>query len=522
MALLALGGSGCVWLLDVDALQDGAAGAAGSAGSEAAGVGGGGNGGEASGAGGEAGAAGSGGTGEERCSLSLECEDGDPCTLDQCLLDGQDCDQGGCLDDQGNGLGTCSRGPWEGAGLGAELPPSTLVSAGRVGQPTLATIAGAYVVAAHRSELGEDDIGLVRIPDDNGPIQKASLRKLLEGIAGDWIPRSSPALRALPSGDVLAVFGAAQEQSSGLRAVIFDPTTLAIKTSAVVSNDGYDAPATGYVPQLFPIDGGGSQWLIQWVGGAGGALRYAGLGVDQGKLVPPTKVNDAGVGGGVKALAAVEGTGSSWGALLLRGPSVEAWHPSGTSAQIAGALDVAQPAGMSAARLGDGFTLAAYGDGTPQDGGKIFLRLLACSTASCNVGTLQGSLGAEEATTGLYPALHASPLDGDPTTTQLVIANMFYPPFNGGLGYLGIFTVDRFKLQQDGQGYVASEAPPVNPRYALFPGDLNQVNVTTARSLPAVQVAGSGRIGLAWVEGPEPAQSLRFSRHGVIQCPAAP
>ncbi|MCS6902594.1 MAG: hypothetical protein RMJ98_23090, partial [Myxococcales bacterium] len=242
-----------------------------------------------------------------------------------------------------------------------------------------------------------------------------------------------------------------------------------------------------------------------------------GLGLDQEKLTPPVKVNEA--GGNVRALAAVQGTGSSWGALLVRGPSVEGWHPSGTSAQLPGAPDVKQPAGMSAARLGDGFALAAYADGTPQSGGKIFLRVLACSTTNCNVGTLQGDLGAV-ATLGLFPALHARSLEVDPMMTQLVLANMVYPTFQGNLGYLGIFTVDRFKLTQDGQGYVASEAPQVNPRYALFPADLTQLSVMTPRSLPAVQVASSGRIGLAWVEGKEPAQSLRFSRYGMVECQA--
>jgi hypothetical protein len=518
-ALLALGMSGCVWLLDIDGLQggQGAAGAAGTGGNAGAG-GEAGSAGEAGSSAGAAGDAGAGGGVGTACTLSLACEDGDPCTKDTCTFEGKDCDQESCLDGEGKALGVCGREPWTGTGLGADLLPATLLGAERIGQPTLVDLPGAYVAAAHRSELGEEDVALLRVADGGAAIQKVSLRKLLEGSPGSgWIPRSSPALRTLPGGDVLAVFGASEGDKSGLRAVILGGGSLAVKALAVVSDDGYSAPAGQYTPQLFPIDGAGTQWLVQWVASADGPLRYAGLGAEQGKLIPPVKVNDAGTN--VRALTAVQGTGSSWGALLLRGPSVEAWHPSGKSTQIAGAPDVKKPAGMSAARLGDGFALAAYADGTPQDGGKIFLRVLACSTASCNVGTLQGDLGTA-ASSGLYPALHARALDADPAITQLVLANLVYPTFPGGLGYLGIFTVDRFKLTQDGQGYIASEAPQVNPRYALFPADLTQLNATTPRSLPAVQVASSGRIGIAWVEGAEPAQSLRFARYGTVQCPS--
>lgn len=519
LPLLALPVAGCIWLLDTDELQKNdstaAAGQPASAGSSQEG-GQGGTGADA-GAGGSLQAGAGGSVQPTACALSLECEDGDPCTVDSCSLDGQDCDQVGCVDAQGNGTGTCSRGPWTGEGLVAQSLPGTLTAAEVLGQPVITAADGAFLIAVHWREQDKEDVTLLRVGTD-AVVQKVSLQKLLtDSGAGDWIPRSSPALKALPGGRALAIFGASQGDKSGLRAAILNAQTLAIVASEQISEDGYDAPPAEYVPQAFPL--GGTQWLVQWVGTADGALRYAGVGVESNKLVPPSTINDSNTGKGVKSLAAVEGTGLAWGALLLHGTSVEAWHPSGTSAQLAGALDVAKPAGMSAARLGDGFALAAYADGTPQDGGKIFLRLLACTSSKCDVGTLQGSLGADQSTSGLYPALHAHALDPDPQLTQLVIANMLYPTFGGGLGYLGLFTVDRFKLVQDGQGYIASEAPQINPRYALFPGDLTQANVTTPRSRPAVHVASDGHIGLVWIEGATPTQGLRVAFYGTTQCP---
>ncbi|MCS6898289.1 MAG: hypothetical protein RMJ98_00680, partial [Myxococcales bacterium] len=226
--LLALGGSGCIWLLDIDGLQGGHGGAGGAGGQEGTGGSGVGGGAGAGGSSGTSGMAGSGGA--VSCALSLACEDGDPCTKDTCTLNGKDCDQNSCVDSEGKGIGVCGREPWTGTGLGVDLLPATLLGAERIGQPTLVDLPGAYVAAVYWSDLGEEDVALLRVEDGATSIQKVSLRKKLEGGPGtDWIPRSSPALRALPGGDILAVFGASQEAKSGLRAVILAGSTLAVK-----------------------------------------------------------------------------------------------------------------------------------------------------------------------------------------------------------------------------------------------------------------------------------------------------
>lgn len=531
LVVLAFGVGGCALLLDTEPLQQ-EQGAptvgAGAAGAPAAGKGGGaGQGGEAGGpggAGGEAGA-GQGGVGggqagaaggPEGCSISLACEDGDPCTLDQCLWDKKDCDEEDCLSQDGTPLGTCIRSPWNGTGMAPDFISGPLEFGKSLGQPVIRPVSGAFLIGVHKPET--DDVILLRLDKGLQNTPKALLKNLLAAKGqGAFALRSSPAIQALPGGRALLLFGASNGSQSGLFGAVLDVSKLTLEAAPVaLALDGYDAPSGKVVPQLFPSNASGNAWTIQWIG-SDKKLRHVALSLEGITLTPsaPTKTTTT---QGVESFAAVPGTGASWGALLQRGPLVEAWHATDNTSQLAGAPGVTQPAGISAASLADGLALAAYADGVPGGENAMYLRLLTCSNGGCSLGTLQGDLGAESSV-GLYPALHAAPLGADPGVTQLAVSNMVYVGLDGGkLGSLGLLSVQRFTVSPSGSGVKVGEAPPVNPGFVVFPADLDDKTLAVMRTHTAASVAKDGQIGLAWLEGSE-STTLHATRYSTFQCP---
>jgi hypothetical protein len=385
-----------------------------------------------------------------------------------------------------------------------------------LGQPVIRPVSGAFLIGVHSPDAG--DVTLLRLDQGLQSAPKALLKNLLvDQGQGGFEVRSSPAIEALPAGRALLVFGASDGAQDGLFGAVLDVKALKLLGAAVpLALDGYNAPSGRVVPQLFPSNAAGTAWTVQWIG-SDKKLRHVALSLG-GTTLTPSALTETTTTLGVESFAAVPGTGGSWGALLQRGPVVEAWHAADKTSQIPGAPGVKKPAGISAAPLANGLALAAYADGVPGGESAMFLRLLACSAAGCSLGTLQGDLGAESSA-GLYPALHAAPLGAAPGVTQLAVSNMAYVGLDGGgFGSLGLLSVQRFTITQNGSGVTLGEAPPINPGFVIFPADLDDETLALTRTHTAASVAKDGQIGLAWLEGSAPT-TLRATRYSTFQCP---
>lgn len=446
--------------------------------------------------------AGDAGTTSRPCTSDLDCEDGEPCTLDAC-----DTSAGRCK----------PSAPWTGLALDPVVATEKLVfEAADIGRPTVTQDDAAFYLAAWYRGAGGTTDARVRRSDHGAKLSPidADLRTAL-GVAGI---AATPGMFAADGG--LALLGAVQPTSGAateMRVVALVASTLTpTGTPTKLAVPPHDGDAHRVATSI--VSRGLGDFVAMWV--SQGDLWTA----DRGGVTHPAAAR------GVVGFAPIVGKiDQPYGALLERdaspSPATQLWSQNGGAGLST--LDgdgSGVRAGVAATPLGAPgdaeLTVLgwAYGDQT--------LRFAAASCSAvagrCLASAALGAPGTSAS--GVDPALSAitpknRPLDRDVAESWVVASQ---DPNDATKTVDSVFgMVFRLHFAALGDDAGAPKTVEVNPpavRLATSAHLGTSSRPGSTLSTPVVAIAPSGDVLFAWVRHETDKARLVESRHKLVTC----